>query len=144
MGPQPYPAETYGKNDEEFRKFEMRLEAHDKFVERRDQLIDALYKPVPKMRVKIPKRIGKKRKAELLKKQNRDVDQIDKNRFFHSLTGDQFVEGLEFKLGLNEKTTKTYSEIFEDLDKVLVNAPLSIKKIVSEHADKRNEKFTPQ
>ena len=131
-------------NSDEFKRYNMKLEAHDKFLSRRDEVIQEIYYPPKKKKVIIPASAGRRRRAELLRKSFIDAESPQTLSFFESLKGKGAIDSFEFKLGIQDTDPKTFKEVYEELDRVLINAPLSMKKLISENSEKGNDSFIPQ
>jgi len=131
-------------SSDEFKRYNMKLEAHDKFLSRRDEVIQEIYYPPKKKKVIIPAQAGRRRRAELLRKSFIDAESPQTLSFFESLKGKGAIDSFEFKLGIQDTDPKTFKEVYEELDRVLINAPLSMKKLISENSEKGNDSFIPQ
>jgi len=84
-----------------------------------------------------------KRQKDIERHRREQQSDATKTReFFLGFSGDDQVNDLEVGLGLNNKTPRTFEEIYDEVDKVLLNAPISFQKVVNEGAN-NNTTFQP-
>lgn len=146
--PRNYPVNVLEMSDEEFRAYQIKQEIDDRFNIKRIAHIKKNYaKKDPKEdeieALADTKTTRKQRELERRRKEKLS-DENRTKEFFLDLGADEQVNDLEVELGIHDKQPKSFQEIYEEVDKVLVNAPISFQKIIAEGATQANDTFKPQ
>lgn len=133
LEPVKYSKETLRMSDEQFSKFQIIQEISNLRTEKRDKIANEVYnKTRDLIDGELPYATEKYQKTE------------ESDRFFDSLVGDQKLADLESEVGVFEANAPSYQNIYNDLDEVLANAPLSVKSLVAKHHERGNTTFKPQ
>jgi hypothetical protein len=111
----------YGLNDEEFRRFQIDREIKRKYFKTRNELIREKYQTGQLSEERIE----------------------NEQQFFESLKEDPEVTRLQTELDIKDKRVPTFEEIYEDVDRLLANAPVSIKKSMDQSVASGNTSFNP-
>jgi len=133
--------------DEEFRAYQIKQEIEDRYNIKRDAFIKRNYsernRKEDEMEALADTKTTKKQKEIERYRKEQQSDATKTKEFFIGFYGDDQVNDLEVGLGINNKTSRSFEEIYDEVDKVLLNAPISFQKVVNEGAT-NNSTFKPQ
>ena len=142
--------------DEEFRRYQITTDINNKFFKKRDKLVKEVYgdgegegegkvEEVEDPEAESDRPVWM---SQALRRQKQDevVDPNEEveNEFFDNLKSDPKINYLEKKLDIFSANPTTFNEIFDNLDQLIENAPLSIRKVISNHTETGNDNFKPQ
>lgn len=73
------------------------------------------------------------------------VDERDEDarRYFRTLKENPNVTRLQAELGIKDDKMPSFAEIYDDVDRLLSNAPVSIKRAVDRSMASGNTRFNP-
>jgi small subunit ribosomal protein S9 len=144
--PRDYPVNVLEMTDAEFRAYQIKQEIEDRYNIKRDDFIKRNYSERnPKeeeMEALADTKTTKRQKDLERYRKEQQSDTTKTKEFFLSFSGDDQVNDLEVGLGINNKAPRSFEEIYDEVDKVLLNAPISFQKVVNEGANK-NTTFKP-
>jgi len=146
--PRDYPVNVLGMSDEEFRAYQIKQEIDDRFNIKQFNYIKKTYsKKDPKeeeMEALADTKTTRKQKELERRRKEKLSDENRTKDFFLDLGTDERVNDLEVELGVHDREPKSFQEIYEEVDRVLINAPVSFQKVVAEGATQQNATFKPQ
>jgi hypothetical protein len=108
-------------NDEEFKNFQIETEIKRKYFKVRNDLIRERYN-----------------EEEVAEERNEDEQD-----YFKSLQEDPRISKLQIELDIKGEKAPSFAEIYDDIDRLLANAPVTIKRSVEQSLASGNTTFNP-